>query len=311
VGAGVVPFALGTDTGGSVRVPAAFCGVYGFRTTPGHEWIRDAFPLSPTCDTAGWFTANPGDLRTVIDALLGKGISPRHETAGQALTWSRGALAPVNDRNAARAPHLQEVPGPSERTNENSLRGCFLTCADLGVEPDADFARAGTAMAARFAPPADDATRDALRAAWTDAVDTYATVVMHEAHAIHRDWLAPFRENYDPVIWQRISDGGRVPAEQLAQARENLGSVRESWRQFFATHDFLVLPCAPFPALRKADCTPEARRALLRLTAPASLGGLPVLTVPVPLAGGLTGGLQIVAREAASPVFDRVLRELE
>jgi amidase/aspartyl-tRNA(Asn)/glutamyl-tRNA(Gln) amidotransferase subunit A len=71
----VVPFALGSDTGGSVRVPAAFCGIYGFRLAPGQAWIRDAFPLSPTCDTAGWFTANAADMRTLCRTLLGSGAN--------------------------------------------------------------------------------------------------------------------------------------------------------------------------------------------------------------------------------------------
>src|SRR6478735_11410931 len=71
VAAGVAPLATGTDTGGSVRVPAAWCGLYGFRLTPGDPLITDAFPLAPTMDTAGWFTANATDLLTAIQALVG------------------------------------------------------------------------------------------------------------------------------------------------------------------------------------------------------------------------------------------------
>ena len=70
VAAGVVPLAVGTDTGGSVRVPAAFCGLYGFRLTPRDDFIRDAMPLSPSLDTAGWFTANAGDMLTAWEALV-------------------------------------------------------------------------------------------------------------------------------------------------------------------------------------------------------------------------------------------------
>ena len=62
VAAGVVPLAFGTDTAGSIRVPAAFCGLFGFRMTPHHPWIADAFPLAPSFDTAGWFTANAGEV---------------------------------------------------------------------------------------------------------------------------------------------------------------------------------------------------------------------------------------------------------
>jgi amidase/aspartyl-tRNA(Asn)/glutamyl-tRNA(Gln) amidotransferase subunit A len=77
VAAGVVPFALGTDTGGSIRVPAAFCGLYGFRGAPRQPWIVDAFPLAPSFDTAGWFTTTAVDMRTALSALIGLGTSTR------------------------------------------------------------------------------------------------------------------------------------------------------------------------------------------------------------------------------------------
>ncbi|HTO02271.1 MAG TPA: amidase, partial [Opitutus sp.] len=71
VSAGIAPLAIGTDTGGSVRLPAAFCGVFGFRLTPKDDLIADAFPLAPSFDTAGWFTANAADMHTAISALTG------------------------------------------------------------------------------------------------------------------------------------------------------------------------------------------------------------------------------------------------
>jgi amidase/aspartyl-tRNA(Asn)/glutamyl-tRNA(Gln) amidotransferase subunit A len=269
VAAGVVPFALGTDTGGSVRVPAAFCGVFGFRLTPGDAFVRDAFPLSPTCDTAGWFTAQARDLAALNRALV-------------------GPAAP-----AGREPH-----------------GAFLRARDLLATADAEIDESCARAAARFAAPADSMTRAALLVAWTKAVDAYVTVVTHEAFKVHERWLEPFRDRYDPGIWQRFVNAGRntTPA-QLTEAHATFASVRETFAVFFRTHDFLVLPCAPVPALTKAQCTPEMRRALLTFTAPASLGGLPVLTVPVPLASGLTGGLQVIAPRVDSPVFEWVLAQ--
>ena len=82
VAAGIVPFALGSDTGGSVRVPAAFCGLFGFRLTPHDDWIRDAFPLAPSMDTAGWFTANAADMRDAISTLVGLRTSQREPRGG-------------------------------------------------------------------------------------------------------------------------------------------------------------------------------------------------------------------------------------
>jgi amidase/aspartyl-tRNA(Asn)/glutamyl-tRNA(Gln) amidotransferase subunit A len=266
VAAGVVPFAIGTDTGGSVRVPASFCGVYGFRLSPGDDFIRDAMPLSPSLDTAGWFTADAGDMLAAVTALV----------------------------------------GPAKSGKEP--RGCYLPAAALGAFFDPETADACDRAAAVFAKPADQATTRALLSSWQGAIEAYTVTALHEAHAVHRDWLAPYHEHYEPGIWQRFNDGGRYTPDQLAGAAATIARVCAAFRQYFSSHDFLVLPATPFPALRKADCTPEARKALLTLTAPASLGGLPVLTVPVQLASGLTTGLQIILPDANSAVLPWLLK---
>ena len=261
VAAGVVPLALGTDTGGSVRVPAAFCGLHGFRLTPGDDFIRDAFPLAPTMDTAGWFTAGAADLLTVWRALTGT---------------RAGASA-------------------------HEPRGCYLPGRTLLPEMDATVDDACTRRAAAFSARADAATEAALISAWQGAVEAYVTIGMSEAYAVHREWLGPYRADYDPVIWQRFTDAGQWPPEKIAAARTKLESVRRQCDTFFQTHDFLVLPGAPFSALRKSECTPEARRGILTLTAPASLGGLACLTLPVPLGHGLTAGLQVILPRPDTP----------
>lgn len=66
VGKGLVPFALGTDTAGSIRVPAAFCGVYGLRLVPG-QWTEGVFPLAPSVDTVGWLTRNAEDMKVLCN----------------------------------------------------------------------------------------------------------------------------------------------------------------------------------------------------------------------------------------------------
>jgi aspartyl-tRNA(Asn)/glutamyl-tRNA(Gln) amidotransferase subunit A len=257
VAAGVVPLALGSDTGGSVRVPAAFCGLFGFRLTPRDAWIRDAIPLAPSYDTAGWFTATAADLRTSIDALIG----------------------------------LQRA--------ERTPRGCYLEMPGL----DPDVAAACRLAAATLTAPAAPDVRDTLLHAFAHSVETYNTVVAVEAWAYHASWAERYRERYSPGVWQRLTRAHAITPAQQEAARLDTLSINAAWAEYFRTYDFLVLAASPTPALTKADCTLENRGRILTLTAPASIGGWPVVSIPVPLESGLTTGLQIVVNSPTSPAI--------
>jgi amidase/aspartyl-tRNA(Asn)/glutamyl-tRNA(Gln) amidotransferase subunit A len=263
VAAGIVPLALATDTGGSVRVPAAFCGLYGLRLSPGEPWIADAVPLAPTFDTAGWFTAGAEDLATVIEALL-----------------------------------------PPEQPTPRPLRGHSWAPPGLDPEVAAGFG----AAAGQLAEPAAAALADELTAGFAPALAAYHTIVSAEAWAWHRGWFSRRATEYDPNVRQRLENAARITPEQAAAARAATEGVRAVWREYFRTHDFLVLPATPTPAPTKAECTPELRNRIIQLTAPASLGGQPVLSLPVTLPSGLTTGLQVIVPDQRSPVLRWALR---
>ena len=261
VAAGVVPIALGSDTGGSVRVPAAFCGLFGYRLTPRDPWIRDALGLAASFDTAGWFTANAADMKASIGSLVGL------------------------------------------RTSERQPRGCYLEMPGL----DPDVAVACREAALRFTTPAEPMVRDDLLHGFGPALDSYHTITALEAWEVHKGWAERFRERYDPNVWQRLIRAHAITPAQIANADLGLATIRMLWTKYFLTFDFLVLPASPCPALTKAECTQANRQRILTLTAPASIGGLPVLTVPVPLPSGLTTGLQIVVNHSQSPVVNWAL----
>ena len=261
VAAGIVPFAIGTDTGGSVRVPASFCGLFGFRMTPKHPWIADAFPLSPSFDTAGWFTGLAQDMRAANSALVGLGSSQRE------------------------------------------LHGCYLEFGNL----DPDVAAACRVAADRLCQPADAATRSGLAHAFAGAADSYAVLSSIEAAAVHGAWLDSYRARYSPVVWERIDRGRHWSDDERAGAALRRTIVRSTWASYFLTFDYLVMPAVACPALTKAECTQANRVRLLSLTAPASLGGMPVLTLPVALPSGLSAGLQVIVNHLQSPVLSFAL----
>lgn len=263
VAADVVPFAIGTDTAGSIRLPAAFCGIYGFRNVPGDPWMADGVPLAPSFDTAGWFTRSAGDMLTVLAALVGV------------------------------------------RSGERAPRGCYLEMPDLDPEVSA----ACRAAAAGLAPAADAATRGELLEKFASAAELYGVLAGLETWRFHRKWADRYRARYGPLVQARLDRARAISQAQVAAVEPSFAAVKITWTKFFEAHDFLVMPSSPFPALAKADCTPANRLRMLGLTAPASLAGLPAVSIPVPLPSGMSTGIQVIASHPQSPALSWALAQ--
>lgn len=127
VAAGIVPFALGTDTAGSLRVPAAYCGLYSWRGQPGESWIADAFPLASSFDTAGWLCSTAADCSALWHRLYSS--DPKEPDAVTGAYLPAGALG-----MSGPAPHLQALDNAAGGLTDDVLdRAHHLaqTCRDV------------------------------------------------------------------------------------------------------------------------------------------------------------------------------------
>jgi aspartyl-tRNA(Asn)/glutamyl-tRNA(Gln) amidotransferase subunit A len=254
---GAACLALGTDTGGSLRVPAALCGLVSFRS---RDWFPDhtgVQALAPSFDTLGWIHRHLEDA-----AYLARHLGPNRPTTG---------LLP--------APHTVGF-----------LTGTILDDCEPGIRLALDAFRKRLESLGLQVPnlPATD---------WEQALEIFAPLQACEAWQIHRTAVQANPEDYSRAVRERLEWGGRIsPSEHAQLVQRRLDWVAQAVGRF-DTAPLLVLPAVPLAQLRQgADHTLQRPR-ILRLTTPASLGNWPVLTVPWPGVGdGESGtGFQIMA----------------
>jgi amidase len=261
VAAGMVDFALGTDTGGSVRVPASHCGIFGFRPTHGAVSTEGVLPLAPRFDTVGWFAREASVLERVGEALLPPG----------------GAVP--------RAPS----------------RLLFPVDVSAWVDPEsfAVFEQQAVALAARLRRPVAAAGLDSTVAPMDAWLDTYLTLQNAEAAALHRDWIAATRPAFGSLIGGRIANAlaGRATADQ-ARAEAACGALRARLGGLITDGAWLLWPSAASIAPLRGSPDPFSNALTgraLTLNALASLAGLPQVSLPLGEVEGCPIGVSIVA----------------
>ncbi|GLY63559.1 amidase [Amycolatopsis taiwanensis] len=253
VAAGIVGLALGTDTGGSVRIPAACCGVVGLKPTHGAVATTGVFPLAPSLDTVGPLARTAADCRLLWTVM----------TAGH--------------RQPVAAPRIGWVPPDS-------------------IHPTAP----------EITSLARDLTKDLIIGEVTvpavkELRAAYRTIQGSEAYAVHAERLATAPELYGDEVRDRLRTGGQARGWEYVRALELRDRVRGAVTDLLRQQDFLALPTIPLspPTLDSRDETiggeaVDVRAALLALTSPWSVLGLPAVTVPAGLVDGLPVGLQLV-----------------
>ncbi|MEW1859388.1 amidase family protein [Streptomyces sp. NPDC088194] len=264
VAGGLADVGLGTDTAGSIRVPASYCGLYGLRPTHARADRRGIAPLAPSFDTPALLTRTLPLLTEAAAALL--------------------AGTPRDDRPVRR------VLVPAD------LWGCAADGVRAALRPRAD--RLGPALGV----PLDAAPlfSDGAPCAHADARDAFTLVQAAEVWRAHGPWVRRARPVFGPHVAERLARAERVTPEAEAAARATVARLA-SWLHHRLDGAILAIPATPTPAPPYGTSVPASgdRAALLALTCVAGLGGLPALTLPVARVGGLPVGLCLLGGPGA------------
>jgi len=274
VATGMALGALGTDTGGSIRIPASLCGVVGFKPTFGRVSLRGVFPLSWNLDHVGPLTKcvkdaalmlqiistydplDPASIKMLIGDYLGHLLD---DMQGRKIALGVGEFIETSDVE------IQEVVREAAQVFANHL-GCSVQEVDVSWMREAALAN--------------------------------KTMTQSDGAAVYRERLTEHPDWFGEDIRRRLEDGANTTSTEYVLARRIQADVRKRFEQFFESYDFLITPTTPIaaPTIEGHDAVEQAGR-LTRFTAPFNLAGLPALSLPCGFTKeGLPVGLQIVSR---------------
>jgi len=288
VAAGLVPLALGSDTNGSIRVPASFCGLFGLKPTYGRLTRARSFPFVASLDHVGPLARSVRDLALAYDAM--QGPDPDDPVA------TDRAVEPATPSLARGAAGLRIA-----------IAGGYFR-KSLFPEAQTAVARVAAALDAKREIELPEAHR-ARAAAYVITAAEGASLHLHRLRTRARD--------FDPFVRDRLIAGAMIPAALVNRAQKFRRWFRARVLALFDEVDAIIAPATPCPAPRIGQQTFVLDGAETPLrpnigihTQPISFIGLPVAAVPVPLAP-LPIGVQIIAAPWREDVALRIAHALE
>jgi aspartyl-tRNA(Asn)/glutamyl-tRNA(Gln) amidotransferase subunit A len=284
--AGMCCGSLGSDTGGSIRIPASLCGIVGLKPTYGRVSTRGVVPLSWSLDHVGPMGRTVTDVAQLLQIIAGRDAAD----PGSGNASTDDYLAELDD--GITGWRIGVINDEWLGELEPEVRAAVRAVIDV-------LASAGAWIEELDAPDLPDAAR--LNGLMTTA----------DAAAFHRDRVEQSPGDFGADVLARLRRGAAYGAADYADARRRQTVLRRTFESWFAEHggafDVVVLPATPCTAPRIAGLDPVAMAPVLtRLTAPFNFTGLPALSVPCGIASdGLPIGLQLVGAPWAER---RVLR---
>ena len=272
---------IGTDTGGSIRIPAAACGIVGLKPSIGEVPTAGVFPLSSSLDHVGPLTRSVDDAACLWQILIG---TP-----------------------------FQKIEARDLQTVRASRLGGYFDAITPEVR------EAFEAALERLARVGVDMKMDTIEGTET-ITTTYVNIVLPEGALVHAPYLTDRAQDYTPAVRTRFESGRDIKAIDYVAARQSQAGLRDNVNAALARADVLVLPTLPIvaPVLGAADVTIDAERgvslpvrgAMLRQTQLFNLTGHPAISLPI-ASRGLPVGLQLVGRAGDTAGLLAIARSCE
>lgn len=256
VAAGIVPLAVGTDTGGSIRIPASYCGIVGLKPTFGLVPLDGVFPLSQSLDHAGPLSRTVADAAILLEHLAAKSFSLAQPSLEGVRIAAIGYHAASRELTAAVAQNLQQ------------------TIAKL---------EAAGAMVRQIDIPLLQSANSELR-----------KIIKPEASMIHRALYAENPSGYAPRTLSQIEAGFATTAVDYLQAQDFRARLRQAIESCFTNFDVLLSPSVPFPApVEDPEFTEDGEEGEMLSSGFANVTGQPSISLPCGFDGRLPLGLQL------------------
>lgn len=272
VAAGLAPAAIGSDTGGSVRIPAGLCGIVGLKTTVGRVSNHGVLMLSETLDTLGPMTRDVEDAALLFAAMHGPDPADIKTLTHPPVDVRHGLKAGV------RGLRLAVLPEEDLGEIDEDVRRAFATATDVFRD-----------LGARI-----DTLE--LPAPYASLADLTGKVIAAEGYELHRGWIDRDDLPFDTDVRARLRAGKSIVAADYVRVRAERRRLRRIVDQLLSDFDALLLPTTPLPAIPLA-AVDQSQAPMSRLTRPGNLLDLCALAVPCGFSrDGLPLSLQIAGR---------------
>lgn len=278
VASGLGPLALGSDGGGSIRIPASFSGIFGFKPSYGRVPHLPGFPGWETLSHTGPMTRTVADAAMMMDVIAGPDNKDRHSLPAIANTYSGRLRGSLKGTKIAWSPDLGYATVESE-------------VLEITSDAARAFRKAGCTV--KEYDPSFECPEE-----------IFTTMVFCEYHAGLSEYLSAWRDKIDPPLARLIEMGGNFSAKDYIQATFRRQGFHAKAQKIFETYDFLLTPTVAVPAFSAGKMAPDlvAGKRLspigwMAFTYPFNLTGQPAASVPCGFTKyGLPIGLQIVGR---------------